>query len=222
MMGAPQLRPGSPPVQVLVQPSNYLDTNSSTLQTIQAMTAGVHRGSRDPFFCGAARAVPFRFRGSLAMPAAQFQNLPAASRNQAAAAVADWWFAKHFIKFVQDQEITAKLHGYADALEALIEPAVMIRMVQPEGDCDCFTMFLCALMECQGIAWEIVTLACSRRQPGVWSHVFPRAVLGKLRMPLDASHGQYPGWSVPARDIQRMAVWDRNGEQVTRPEQEVI
>jgi hypothetical protein len=83
-------------------------------------------------------------------------------------------------------------------------------------------MMICALLECQRIPWEIVTLACSRKQPGIWSHVFPRAALGDLRLPLDASHGAYPGWSVPSRDIQRMAVWDSSGNLVTAPQEEVI
>ena len=97
-----------------------------------------------------------------------------------------------------------RLAGLQDALEALTDPEVMIREVHPQGDCDCFTMFLCALMACQSIPWEIVTLACSPRQPGVWWHVFPRAVIGGLYLPMDASHGKYPGWSVPSRDIQRL------------------
>ncbi len=222
MMGAPQLRLGSPPVRIFVQPSDYLNTDRSTTQTVRAMVAGVHRASRDELFRGAALAVPFRYRGHMAMPAAQFANLPAASRQQAAVAIADWWFAKHFIRFVQDQDLTRKLLGYSDALEALVEPAVMIRCTEPAGDCDDFTMMICALLECQRIPWEIVTLACSRKQPGIWSHVFPRAVLGDLRLPLDASHGAYPGWSVPSRDIQRMAVWDSSGNLVTAPQEEVI
>jgi len=221
MMGVPDLRPGSPPVQIFREPMPYWDSDASTPRTVKAMVAGVHRAAHDEFFRGAAHAVPFRWRGTLALPAFQFRQLPAASLEQAACAIADWWFTKHFIRFVQDQDITRKLLGVSDALEALIEPAVMMRCLHPEGDCDCFTMFLCALLESQHIPWEIVTVACSRKQPGVWSHVFPRAVLADLQLPLDASHGTYPGWSVPSRDIQRMAVWDRNGDLVT-PEQEVM
>ena len=222
MMGAPQLRPGSPPVQILVEAMPYEDTNASTEKTVRRMCSLIHRSVRDPFFAGAAMAIPARYRGALAIPATQFQSLPASSRAKAGAAVADWWFAKHFIRFVQDQALTRRLLGYSDALEDLMEPAVLIRCVEPQGDCDDFTMFLCALMECQRIPWEIVTLACSRRQPGVWSHVFPRAVLGDLRLPLDASHGSFPGWSVPSRDIQRMAVWSMGGNQVLPQSQEEV
>jgi hypothetical protein len=222
MMGAPQLRPGSPPVRMIVEPMPYEDSNRSTAITIERMCQLIHHSARNPFFGGAAHAIPYRWRGSPAMPAAQFQELDPASRQRVMVATADWWFVKHFIRFVQDQGLVQKLTGLPEALEGLIAPEVMIRCVEPQGDCDDFTMFLCCLCECQGIEWEIVTLACSRRQPRIWSHVFPRAVIGNMRMPLDASHGAYPGWSVPSRDIQRMAVWDRNGQLVTPPQQEVI
>ncbi len=36
-----------------------------------------------------------------------------------------------------------------------------------------------------------------------------------MRLPLDASHGHYPGWSVPASDITRMAVYDSRGNLVS-------
>lgn len=222
MMGAPQLRPGSPPVRIFVEPMPYEDSNRSTAITIQRMCQLIQHSARDTFFRGAAHAVPYRWRGSPAMPAAQFQHLDPASRQCVMVATADWWFTKHFIHFVQDQGLVQKLTGLPEALEGLMSPEVLIRCVEPEGDCDDFTMFLGSLLQCQGIDWEIVTLACSRRQPGVWSHVFPRAVIGNMRMPLDASHGSFPGWSVPGRDIQRMAVWDRNGQLVTPPQQEVI
>ena len=234
MNGAPQLRPGSLPQRPLISPDlprgvliiaedmPYEDSNASTEKTVQRMCEHIHRASRDPYFAGAAHAIP-RVWARNPTPVTQFQSLPAASRYLAGVAIADWWFAKHFIKFVPDQEITRKLLGYPDALEALISPEVMIRAIHPEGDCDCFSMFLCCLMQCQSIPWELCALACSRRQPGVWSHIFPRAALGSaFRLPLDASHGTYPGWSVPSRDIQRMAVWDQSGNLVTPPQGEVI
>lgn len=173
----------------------------------------------------AARAIPYRWGGLTLAPSTMLQSLDRASRERAAVAIADWWFVKHFIRFVQDDGILRRLLNKADGLEALIEPAVMLLCERPEGDCDDFTMFLCALMECQGLHWDIVTLACSYKQPGIWSHVFPRAWLSSsFAMPMDASHGKYPGWSVPSRDIQRMQVWDSNGNPVSpqQAEEEVI
>jgi hypothetical protein len=46
--------------------------------------------------------------------------------------------------------------------------------------------------------------------------VFPRVHLAdNFALPMDASHGRYPGWSVPRRDIQRMQVWDMSGNPVS-------
>ena len=225
MTGALQLRPGSPPVQAIVQPSRWWDTESLTAQTIKAMCAGIQRSAADTYFQGAARAIPPRWLGAARLaPAVMLQHLGRASRERAAVAIADWWFTKHLIRFVQDDAILRRTLNKADGLEALIDPAVMLRCERPEGDCDDFTGFLCALFTCQGLRWDIVTLACSPRQPGVWSHVFPRVHLSDtFAMPMDASHGKFPGWSVPARDIQRMQIWDSAGDPVSdTSEEEVI
>ncbi len=218
MMGSPHLRSEAPRAQILVEQMPYWDSDLSTPITIRRMCELIHKSAHYPRFAGAAARVAYRW-GRMQSPVLQFQRLPDASRKMAAVAIADWFFTKHFIKFAQDQDLTRRLLGYPDALEALMAPEVMIEIAWPDwpaGDCDCFTMFICALLECQGgIDWEIVTLACSRRQPGVWSHVYPRAVIGGMRLPLDASHGHYPGWSVPASDITRMAVYDSRGNLVS-------
>lgn len=181
----------------------YLDSDASVAITIKRMCEFIRRAARDSYFAGAARAVPSVF-GKRAELVTQFQTL--------ACTIADWWFAREFIRFTLDADLVRRLVGLPEALEALVSPEVMIRCVQPEGDCDCFSMFICGLLECQGIPWELVTLACSQQMPGVWSHIFPRAVIGSLHLPLDASHGKFPGWQVPKRDWQRAAVWGRNGE----------
>jgi len=173
----------------------------------------IRSSAADTYFSGAAKAVPYMF-GKRAALETGLQRLDRASREAATRAIACWWFAKHFITFETDQSMVRRLIGDPASLEGLMSPAVMIRCTDPIGDCDCFTMFICALCECLGVRWQIVTLACSRRQPGIWSHVYPRAICGPLHLALDASHGRYPGWSVPARDIQRVAVWDRDGDLV--------
>ena len=130
------------------------------------------------------------------------------------------------LKFVEDSKLAARLNPELhQALEVLTDPSVMVREIEPKGDCDCFTMFTCALMQCWGLEWDIVTLACSRRQPGIWSHVFPRVWLSdSLPFAMDASHGKYPGWHVPSRDIQRMQAWNHDGAPVVpqQADEEVI
>ncbi len=211
-----------------MEPMPYWDSNASTAITVQRMCQLIHKSARGARFAGAAAAVPFLW-GRMQSPVLQLQNMDFVTRKVAAVCIADWFFAKHLIHFVHDQELTKRLLGRPDALEALMAPEVMIEIAWPdraEGDCDCFSMFTCALLECQRIPWEIVTLMCSPKQPGIWSHVYPRAVIGGpaggMRLPLDASHGKYPGWSVPARDIERMQVWGMDGRPVGQQAQEEV
>ena len=199
-------------------------SDAATAQTIRRMCGLVEQlGGRYLLF-RRGQAVPYMF-GKRAALATGLQRLERASREAATCAIACWWFARHFITFENDQNLVRRLVGDPASLEGLMSPAVMIQCVDPRGDCDCFTMFICALLEslrhhaaaaghALPLKWEIVTLACSRRQPGIWSHVYPRAICGPLVLALDASHGKYPGWSVPVRDIQRVAVWDRDGSLV--------
>jgi hypothetical protein len=85
-----------------------------------------------------------------------------------------------------------------------------------QGDCDDFTMMLCALLGCCGLGYEIITVAASPREPGTFSHVYCRAVLPDgSRVPLDASHGKYPGWQVPTAHVSRLQAWDEDGNPVS-------
>ena len=51
------------------------------------------------------------------------------------------------------------------------------------GDCDDFTTLVCALLESIGIRSELVGLQWG----GSFRHIFPRAVIGGRRIPLDAT-----------------------------------
>ena len=134
-----------------------------------------------------------------------------AQRWGSAAAGAFWW-AKHNIKFVQDDLLVARLLNETDQLELLVTPPVMVRSSRPQGDCDDFTMMVCALLKLLGVGFEIVTVAADGVDPSRFSHVFCRAVLSDgSRIPLDASHGKYPGWCVPASRTYRIQVWDESG-----------
>jgi hypothetical protein len=59
-----------------------------------------------------------------------------------------------------------------------------------------------------------VTVAADPENPERWSHVFPMAQLGNVNMPMDASHGKFPGWMVPREHIFRWQAWDLNGNPV--------
>jgi hypothetical protein len=137
------------------------------------------------------------------------------STDPRAVAWACWWFAKHSIKFVLDGPAAQNFVGLSEALEFLVSPAVMLRCRKMQGDCDDFTMMICALLGCYGIGYEIITAAANPREPGTFSHVYCRAVLPDgSRVPLDASHGKYPGWQVPSAHVSRLQAWDEDGNPV--------
>jgi hypothetical protein len=135
-----------------------------------------------------------------------------------------WHWVKRSIKFVHHQELLKKWLGKGDSLQLLISPEALLKMEAPKGDCAVFSTLIAAMLQCAGYQWEIVTVACDRSQPGIFSHVFPRAVLPSgRRVALDASHGKYPGWEVPWGHRWPFAlggnsgtqVWDMSGNAVT-------
>jgi transglutaminase-like putative cysteine protease len=125
-----------------------------------------------------------------------------------------WYWVKSHVTFTPDEELTRRLLNEADHWELLISPPVLLRMPRMEGDCDDFTMLICALAQCLGIPCRIVTIACDRKRPGEYSHVFPIAAGANRWIPLDASHGSYPGWKVPRADVTRSTEWNMQAERV--------
>ena len=105
--------------------------------------------------------------------------------------------------------------GERDQLQLLIEPSVLVRMNDMEGDCAIYSMLICSMLECLGIDWELQTLATNPGQPDIYNHVFLRVVLPNgRRIPFDCSHGKYPGWRVPENNVLRSQVWDESGAAV--------
>ena len=88
-----------------------------------------------------------------------------------------FWFCKHHVRFMIDEHAVLGLYGETDQIDFLITPPVLLAMKRPAGDCDDFTMLACALLEANGVPWEIVTVATERADPRRWSHVYCRAVL---------------------------------------------
>ena len=175
------------------------DSDSATSQTVSLMCRYIRESSDDPAIRAAAGWAHEHFGGNSADPAMQ--------------AWAVFWFVKHQVRFVVDEAPMFRL-GEANQQDLLISPAVLIRMKDPQEDCDGFTMLVCALLKCLGIPFCIATIACSPDDPGRWSHVFPLAMLKAGPLPLDASHGSGPGWMVPAAHTFRWQCWDENGNPV--------
>lgn len=131
-----------------------------------------------------------------------------------------WWWIKHRVKFLHHDPQICKLLNECNGgeFQLLITPPVLLRMKNPEGDCATFTMLALAMAMLAGYRVRIVTLACDRRRPGEYSHVYGSVLSVGRRTeqslpdedwrPFDVSHGKYPGWEVPLYEQQRKTVWD--------------
>lgn len=121
-----------------------------------------------------------------------------------------WWWIKHRVKFLHHDPQICKLLNECNGgeFQLLITPPVLLRMKKPEGDCATFTMLALAMAMAAGYRVRIVTLACDRRRPGEYSHVYGAVFADGDWQPFDVSHGKYPGWEVPLYDQQRKTVWD--------------
>lgn len=173
-------------------------TRAVTKQTVEKMCEHIRNAQSDPMLSAVARSIAARCQS----PADQLSAL--------------WLWVKHHIKFLHDEVLTRLLFNEGDHFELLISPPVMLRMKAPSGDCDDFTMLADALACAMGFEWGIVTIACDRKRPGEYSHVYGCAWLPNgVVCPLDCSHGKYPGWEVPARDIQRKTVWNSKAQVIS-------
>lgn len=133
---------------------------------------------------------------------------------------------KNSIRFVQDEDtgepFTAWLkrtHDGDGIPEVLVRPVDMRRMADPQGDCDCFSTTMRSRLLSLGIPAGFVTVAVDPEDPGRYSHVYNFAdcsngVCGPNwngRVPLDTSHGAYPGWEAPNMFGKRAEWPNRSG-----------
>ncbi len=189
------------PLNLTRQQSTLNDTVASTAQTARAMCEHIRRDAASPIVRATAKRIASESRASDAMGLAR----------------AVWLYVKQVVGFKSDDAQIARLFGERNQLELLIAPAALLSMHQPEGDCDDFTMLCCALLTALGVRAQVVCLCCDRSDPGRFSHVCARAFIpesisvGGGWLNIDASHGAYPGWKVPARDIFREQDYDLNG-----------
>jgi hypothetical protein len=139
-----------------------------------------------------------------------------------------WKAIKPFIKFKQDADIAKDLQidpqrkeelerefgklG-ADTVEVFIRPADQSLLIALKGlgveDCDGFTMYGACLLTALGIPCSLVTVAAERENPRTFSHIYVAAYpYGRKgqRIPLDFSHGPYPGWECPSARLKEWPV----------------
>ena len=115
-----------------------------------------------------------------------------------------WAHTKAGIKFQRDEVTGDGVGGYPsdEVVETIIRPVEMAKFMDrgdAVGDCDDFSMYLACCLKSLGIPCAFATTAADSRDPGQFSHVYvvayPKSGSGmRMRFPLDASHGEYPGW----------------------------
>jgi hypothetical protein len=173
------------------------DLETATAQTVAKMCEYIDAGARDTVVRSWAEHAANMYGGAAGTPAALCWAV--------------FWLVKHAVKYAHDEPRLFRL-GEPGALDLLIAPAVLARMRKPKEDCDGFTMLICALLRALLIESYIVTVAADPADPSRWSHVFVMAKLDDgTFVPLDASHGAFPGWMVPAEHIFRWQAWQLNG-----------
>ncbi len=182
----------------------------ATAQTIAVMCDQINTAARDGEVQRAAFNVCRRFRGGPLYKGLWRLDDPRV------VAESCWWAAKLGLEFVNHDELIKRWLNEADQLQLLIDPRVIVRdPAARKGDCAVYTCLIASFLAARGVPYEIVTVACDPDQPGVYSHVYPRAVYPDgTREPLDASHGEYPGWRVPAEHTFRYQVWDEHARPV--------
>ncbi len=115
-----------------------------------------------------------------------------------------WAHTKENIKFQRDEVTGEGVGGFPgdEVIETIIRPMDMAQTIDSGnavGDCDDFSMYLACCLKTLGIPCAFATTAADARDPRQFSHVYvvayPMTPSGmRMRMPLDASHGEFPGW----------------------------
>lgn len=178
--------------EVTVSGLHPADSDISTAQTVALMASAIRRTEHSPVIDRAAADIAGR--------------LPDNAQD-ADVAAAVFRYVQQRVRFVEDSELVAACWPSQPASsEVLIDPDRLLSLDEPAGDCDDFTMLVCALLRRLGVDCEIVTVAADPEHPDRWSHVYAYALLHPdRRLALDASHGDRPGWEAP--QVYRRAVW---------------
>lgn len=134
-----------------------------------------------------------------------------------------WCWVHDRIRFQQDQTTAHPLNrelGNAPVIEVLIRPVDMSGIIRSGyhavGDCDDFSMYAAALLLAAGIDAAYCTVAADPASPEDYSHVYvvayaPAGSGHVMRVPVDASHGRWPGWEAENK-FGRRKEWPIGGK----------
>lgn len=190
-----------------------MSAEEATARTVAVLCDQIKTSALDPAVIDTARLAVRQFRGGPLYRGGDPLGDPLAL------ALSCWWWARHGITFEHHDAQARRLGDDPELLQLAISPDVTVRMENRRGDCAVYTAVICSLLEALGVRWEIVTVAVNPREPGVYSHVYPRAILPIGRLALDAIPASAgPGWQVPTAHISKLQVWDAAGRPVADAE----
>ena len=124
-----------------------------------------------------------------------------------------WRKIKRSLKFQHDEKTAARLaiddSRIPDVVEVIVRPvdqSLLIRRM-PNGveDCDGFEGYASCLLTALGIPCALVTVSAEPEEPNRFSHVYLACYVDGQRIPVDFSHGPYPGWECP--NTGRLKEW---------------
>ncbi len=151
---------------------------ANTAQTIARMAQYAREDSQNPI----VRRAAYEAIGS--------------ERNERSQAEAVHGWIRAHVRFIEDAELAQGVSSDPHQAEVLIRPVDLLTMPRPEGDCDDFSMLCAAMLRALGIRAWFKTVAAAVEDPEHYSHVYVVADVPGGPLPLDCSHGAYPGWEV--------------------------
>ena len=177
------------------------DPDSQVRQTLGLMGQRVAEDSEDPVFVSRVRrAFDVKMRPGMRGTGAVVPG----TEDEIDLCEQVWSHAKSGIRFQRDEVTGDGVGGHSsnDVVETIIRPVEMATFMDQGnavGDCDDFSMYVACCLKALGIPCAFATTAADSRDPRQFSHVYvvayPKSGGGmRMRMPLDASHGEYPGW----------------------------
>ena len=129
-----------------------------------------------------------------------------------------WDSVKPYIEFKQDAAIAADLQTTDrrkfNVVETFIRPVDQAMLIQLRGkgkeDCDGFVSYAACLLVALGVPCSMATVAAEHFSDGrpdpEYTHTYVVAYWGGKRIPMDTSHGPFPGWEVPHHRIREWPV----------------
>lgn len=154
------------------------DNHVSTRDTIALMSLAVLSGD------GAGAVIIKEVAAAL---------LSASYSLQEAVKAAYHWCRSHVL-VVPDEDLLDRHFGSSAGRDLIIPPSILLGMRVPRGDCDDMSTLLASLLVAMGVPCSFKTIKANPSEPDKFSHVYVVAHLPEGNMPLDASHGEYPGW----------------------------